>query len=72
MPGGLAVLDTGLAGALVLYGFSPAASVSAVLAYHAISVWVPGIGGLVAWLPTRARALSTPQERVLANPPSAA
>ncbi len=55
MPAGLAVLDSGLAGALVLYGFSPAASVSAVLVYHAISVWVPGLGGLVAWLPTRAR-----------------
>jgi uncharacterized membrane protein YbhN (UPF0104 family) len=53
MPAGLAVLDTGLAGALVLYGFSPAASVSAVLAYHVISVWVPGLGGLVAWLRTR-------------------
>ena len=42
MPAGLAVLDSGLAGALVLYGFSPAASVSAVLAYHAIAIWVPG------------------------------
>jgi hypothetical protein len=56
MPGGLAVLDSGLAGALVLYGFSPAASVSAVLVYHAIAVWVPGLGGLIAWLPARARA----------------
>jgi uncharacterized membrane protein YbhN (UPF0104 family) len=55
MPAGLAVLDSGLAGALVLYGFSPAASVSAVLVYHAIAVWVPGLGGLVAWLPTRTR-----------------
>ncbi len=57
MPAGLGVLDTGLAGALVLYGFSPAASVTAVLAYHGISVWVPGLGGLIAWLPTRARQL---------------
>ncbi len=55
MPAGLGVLDSGLAGALVLYGFSPAASVGAVLVYHAISVWVPGIGGLAAWLPARAR-----------------
>ncbi len=55
MPAGLGVLDSGLAGALVLYGFSPAASVGSVLVYHAISVWVPGIGGLIAWLPTRAR-----------------
>jgi uncharacterized membrane protein YbhN (UPF0104 family) len=55
MPAGLGVLDSGLAGALVLYGFSPAASVGAVLVYHAISVWVPGLGGLVAWLPIRRR-----------------
>jgi uncharacterized membrane protein YbhN (UPF0104 family) len=53
MPAGLGVLDTGLAGALALYGFSPAAAVGAVLVYHAISVWVPGLGGLIAWLPTR-------------------
>jgi hypothetical protein len=53
VPAGLGVLDTGLAGALVLYGLSPAASVSAVLVYHAISIWVPGLGGLAAWLPGR-------------------
>ncbi len=57
MPAGLGVLDSGLAGALVLYGFSPAASVGAVLVYHAISVWVPSLGGLIAWLPTRARSI---------------
>jgi hypothetical protein len=53
MPAGLGVLDSGLAGALVMYGFAPAASVGAVLVYHAISIWVPGMGGLIAWLPTR-------------------
>lgn len=52
-PAGLGVLDSGLAGALVLYGFSPAASVGAVLVYHAISVWIPGLGALAAWLPSR-------------------
>jgi uncharacterized membrane protein YbhN (UPF0104 family) len=57
IPAGLGVLDSGLAGALVLYGYSPAASVGAVVAYHAISVWVPGLGGLAAWLPIRARRL---------------
>lgn len=56
IPAGIGVLDSGLAGALVLYGFSPAASVGSVLVYHAISIWVPCIGGLVAWLSTR-RAL---------------
>jgi uncharacterized membrane protein YbhN (UPF0104 family) len=63
MPAGLGVLDSGLAGALVLYGFSPAASVGAVLVYHAIAVWVPGLGGLIAWLPTRGR---TPANAVTA------
>jgi uncharacterized membrane protein YbhN (UPF0104 family) len=58
MPAGLGVLDSGLAGALVLYGFSPAASVGAVLVYHAISVWIPGLGGLVAWLPIRGQPLA--------------
>jgi uncharacterized membrane protein YbhN (UPF0104 family) len=58
MPAGLGVLDSGLAGALVLYGYSLAPSVGAVLVYHAISVWVPGLGGLLAWLPTRVRPLS--------------
>jgi uncharacterized membrane protein YbhN (UPF0104 family) len=65
MPAGLGVLDSGLAGALVLYGFSPTASVGAVLVYHAISVWIPGLGGLVAWLPNRARA---PANAVVAPP----
>jgi uncharacterized membrane protein YbhN (UPF0104 family) len=50
-PAGLGVLDSGLAGALVLYGFSPAASVGAVLVYHTIAVWIPGLGALAAWLP---------------------
>ena len=58
MPAGLGVLDAGLAGALVLYGLPATASVGAVLVYHAISVWVPGLGGLIAWCSTRgARAI---------------
>ena len=53
MPAGLGVLDSGLAGALVLYGMPAPASVGAVLVYRAISIWVPGLGGLIAWLFTR-------------------
>jgi uncharacterized membrane protein YbhN (UPF0104 family) len=52
IPAGIGVLDSGLAGALVLYGLPPAAAVGAVLVYHAIAIWVPGLGGLIAWLPT--------------------
>ena len=55
MPAGLGVLDSGLAASLVLYGLPPAASVGAVLVYHAIAIWVPGVGGLIAWMPTRRR-----------------
>jgi uncharacterized membrane protein YbhN (UPF0104 family) len=53
MPAGLGVLDSGLAASLVLYGLKPTAAVGAVLVYHAIAIWVPGLGGLIAWLPTR-------------------
>jgi uncharacterized membrane protein YbhN (UPF0104 family) len=53
VPAGLGVLDAGLAGALVLYGLPPAASVGAVLVYHAVSIWVPGSGGVIALLSTR-------------------
>jgi uncharacterized membrane protein YbhN (UPF0104 family) len=53
VPAGLGVLDSGLAAALVLYGFSPAASLGAVLVYHAISIWVPGVGGVIGWLANR-------------------
>jgi uncharacterized membrane protein YbhN (UPF0104 family) len=56
MPAGLGVLDAGLAGALVLYGLPATASVGAVLVYHAISIWVPGLGGLTAWLAARTSA----------------
>jgi uncharacterized membrane protein YbhN (UPF0104 family) len=60
MPAGLGVLDSGLAASLVLYGLSPAASVGAVLVYHAIAIWVPGVGGLIAWMPTRRRRAGVP------------
>jgi len=53
MPAGLGVLDSGLTGALVLYGLPPAAAVGAVLVYHAVSIWVPGSGGVIALFSTR-------------------
>jgi uncharacterized membrane protein YbhN (UPF0104 family) len=49
VPAGIGVLDVGLAAALVLYGTPPAAALAAVLVYHAVSAWVPGLGGLGAW-----------------------
>lgn len=49
VPGGIGVLEGGLAGALVLYGAPAATSAAAVLVYHAIAFWVPSLGGLGAW-----------------------
>jgi uncharacterized membrane protein YbhN (UPF0104 family) len=72
MPAGLGVLDSGLAGALVLYGFSPVAAVGAVLVYHAIAIWVPGLGGLIAWLPTRTGRVTETAAEPLGPQPEAA
>jgi uncharacterized membrane protein YbhN (UPF0104 family) len=55
VPGGIGVLDAGLAAALVLYGADPAAAVAAVLVYHALVSWIPGIGGLFAFARVRRR-----------------
>jgi uncharacterized membrane protein YbhN (UPF0104 family) len=47
IPGGVGVLDGGLVAALVIYGLSPIDAAAAVLVYHAIAFWVPGLGGLL-------------------------
>jgi uncharacterized membrane protein YbhN (UPF0104 family) len=49
VPGGIGALDGGLAAALVLYGAAPAAAAAAVLAYHAIVLWVPTLLGAAAF-----------------------
>lgn len=63
IPGGIGVLDAGLTGALALYGVAPAHAAAAVLIYHAIALWVPGLGGLVGYLRVRPR-LVKPDRRV--------
>jgi uncharacterized membrane protein YbhN (UPF0104 family) len=55
VPGGIGVLDAGLAAALVLYGADPAAAIAAVLVYHALVSWIAGIGGLLAFASLRRR-----------------
>jgi uncharacterized membrane protein YbhN (UPF0104 family) len=55
VPGGVGVLDAGLAGALVLYGVSPVHAAAAVIVYHAIAFWIPGFGGVLAYLRLRPR-----------------
>jgi hypothetical protein len=70
IPAGLGVLDSGLAASLVIYGLSPTAAVSAVIVYHSIAIWVPGVGGLVAWLATRRRrAVAYPVVSLPVRPP---
>ena len=63
VPGGIGVLDAGLAGALVLYGASPVAAAAAVLVYHAIAFWVPGLGGVLAYLRLRPRLVRESETR---------
>ena len=73
IPGGLAVLDGGLAGALVLYGMPPGAAAAAVLVYHAIAVWVPSVGGLIAYALLRRRLVrAQPEPRPVGRPAPAA
>jgi glycosyltransferase 2 family protein len=55
IPGGIGVLDAGLSGALLLYGAAPAHVVAAVLVYHAIALWIPSLGGLIAYARLRPR-----------------
>lgn len=57
IPAGIGVLDAGLAGALVLCGVSPVHAAAAVIVYHAIAFWVPGLGGVLAYLRLRPRML---------------
>jgi uncharacterized membrane protein YbhN (UPF0104 family) len=59
IPGGVGVLDAGLTGALVLYGVSPVHAAAAVIVYHAIAFWIPGLGGVLAYLSLRPRLLDT-------------
>jgi uncharacterized membrane protein YbhN (UPF0104 family) len=67
VPGGIGVLDAGLTGALVLYGGSPTQAAAAVLVYHAIALWVPGLGGLAGYLRLRPRLMKADADRDLQN-----
>jgi uncharacterized membrane protein YbhN (UPF0104 family) len=49
VPGGVGVLEGGLAGTLVLYGAPVTQAAAGVLIYHAIAFWIPSIGGVVAY-----------------------
>jgi uncharacterized membrane protein YbhN (UPF0104 family) len=50
IPGGVGVLDGGLAGALVLYGVPAPAAVGGVLLYHVLALWIPAFSGTVGFV----------------------
>ncbi len=53
IPGGIGGLDAGLIGTFALYHQPLAVTSAAVLAYHAISLWVPALLGSVAFVQLR-------------------
>jgi uncharacterized membrane protein YbhN (UPF0104 family) len=57
IPAGIGVLDAGLTAALVLYGVPPVHAAAAAIVYHAIALWVPGLGGVLAYVRLRPRLL---------------
>jgi uncharacterized membrane protein YbhN (UPF0104 family) len=50
IPGGIGVLDGSFVGMFVLYHVNASIAAAATLVYHAISLWVPGTWGTVAFL----------------------
>jgi len=50
VPGGLAVLDGGLAGALILYHVPAPVALGGVLLYHTLALWIPALLGTVGFI----------------------
>ncbi len=67
IPGGVGVLDSGLVGALTLYGLPVTHAAAAVLVYHAIAFWIPTLGGTLAYARLRKHLVSI-DRRELALP----
>jgi uncharacterized membrane protein YbhN (UPF0104 family) len=53
IPGGIGGIDGGLIGTFALYHQPLAVTTGAVLIYHAIALWIPGILGSVAFVQLR-------------------
>jgi uncharacterized membrane protein YbhN (UPF0104 family) len=53
IPGGIVGLDVGLIGTFALYGQPLAVTTAAVLVYHAIELWIPGLLGSAAFVQLR-------------------
>jgi uncharacterized protein (TIRG00374 family) len=63
VPGGIGVLDAGLVAMLVLCGIPATPATGAVLAYHAISLWVPVLIGTLAFVLLRRSIASGRDEK---------
>ena len=63
IPGGIGGVDVGLVGALVLYGAPVAPATAAVLAYRAVTLWVPAAFGAEAFFRLR-RTLRNESDRI--------
>jgi uncharacterized membrane protein YbhN (UPF0104 family) len=70
LPGSIGALEGGLAGALLLYGTPPGPTLAAVIIYHAIALWLPTIGGTIAFATLRGALQPLPahvMKRILRN-----
>jgi uncharacterized membrane protein YbhN (UPF0104 family) len=68
VPGGIGGLDAGLIGTFALYHQPLVATTAAVLAYHAISLWVPGLLGSLAFVELRRTLRRETQPAVICMP----
>jgi uncharacterized membrane protein YbhN (UPF0104 family) len=72
IPGGIGVLDSGLVGALTLYGLPVTHAAAAVLVYHAIAFWIPTLGGTLAYARLRPRLGVTAEPEITPVRPDSA
>ena len=68
LPGGIGGVDAGLIGTFVLYHQPLAATTAAVLAYHAIALWVPGLLGSIAFVQLRRTLQREPKPAAMCSP----
>jgi len=67
-PGGIGGVDLGLVGMFTLYHQPLSVTTAAVLTYHAIALWVPGLLGAVAFVQLRRTLLRAKQPEAVCSP----
>jgi len=67
-PGGIGGVDLGLVGMFTLYHQPLAVSTAAVLTYHAISLWIPGLLGSLAFVQLRRTLRREPRPHIVCTP----